>query len=823
MYTPTLASALAEFSVYGLFFLAAFDAQRRGLNWLATLIWGAAFGCGIEIGILLWNSNAATQVTYKYGNDLFWLNVGPHGASVPVWVGVGWGILVYISTWTADRLKLAPGWTALVAGVLAVSIDFSLEPVANDHGFWTWIIDPKTTISMLGVPFDNFVAWVGVVAIFGFTVRGAFRWIEHRFGKAARQKWYTNVVVPPVGAALAVGFYFLVDGPVNQFYRWVGKGGEPLLFTILFIGGMLTLWLAAFRSNRSEPVNVPILVTVFGYHAVSLVLYLLCSHKAELSPLLVMIPCNSMVGFFAFAWPSLDTLLGVSSRSDLQPGIAPMPDMPVITRKVLVSYGGVKVSTRFCAPATRCELRATLAYARRANWAVTFRAGESAFDTQSLNTDLVVSLTRFNHITVDAEKRTVTVGAGANWRSILTEVKKHGFVPYVMVTTGQATAGGTLSAHALSRFSPTCGREGQHVLKFSILTPDGRELECTRDNDNHDLFKATIGGLGYVGTVLDVTYKLLHLRAVPPDEIAVETVFTKIRGFEHIVAAMVENVERICGTRRVAVAIEDSQRDPLQNARGISVAMNSIGNAEGLLAVSSYVRSTTAALRRSVFHDPDSWGHRALQMAALVPPLRKLGYFLIYGLVFTLNKPKRYVDDLFGYTFFEDGNRQLRRCLRKYGIPAGIRQQTYVVPASAEDLQQSRNTLRAFMQRSWEIMNERGLEPTLTDILYLPDDAGENFCLSSSNHLPGFAVTFTFERVLSTDFSAEEDTLAAIADECHRFGGRVHLVKTVSARAELIENMYADGLNRLDQVRRRHNSERELVNDFARRVLPRLT
>ena len=297
--------------------------------------------------------------------------------------------------------------------------------------------------------------------------------------------------------------------------------------------------------------------------------------------------------------------------------------IPEIRRKTLVTYGGAKARPMVTAPTGEDELRQALEYANQKGWSVTFRTGGRAFDTQSLNTDLVILLTNFAGVTVDQEAETVTAGAGAPWGEVLAKSVKIGMVPHVMVTTRTASVGGTLASNSLSRFSPTLGREGRHVKRFSTMTPDLKVLECSRDK-NPKLFRAAIAGLGYVGAVIEVTHELLPLRL---SNIAVATTFEKVEGLTQIAARLLVNVEQRAQKHkhRSAHSAAAVRTDPVGEATAVSAVVYMTGGETGLLATSRYVDTPPDKLRRSVFHNPSSVGAWALQIAALFPVLRTIG------------------------------------------------------------------------------------------------------------------------------------------------------------------------------------------------------
>ena len=152
----------------------------------------------------------------------------------------------------------------------------------------------------------------------------------------------------------------------------------------------------------------------------------------------------------------------------------------------------------------------------------------------------------------------------------------------------------------------------------------------------------------------------------------------------------------------------------------------------------------------------------------------------------------------------------------------GIRQQTYIIPFDPGDPKGSENVLAGFLRNTKSLLDGRKLSLTLLDILYLPDEADDAFPLSSSRDLPGFAVTLTFEKLLSTRFKKEESALRDIAELCAKLGGRIHLTKNVCADPEIIAKMYETGIAEMRCARAASHAEQRLSNDFMVRVLPGL-
>jgi uncharacterized membrane protein len=92
------------------------------------------------------------EPSYAYGQGFLVLL-----ADVPLWVPIGWGAIIYVTMRTTDRL-LSQWWLRpAMDGLLVLSIDFGLDPVAANNGWWVWEpLDPG--LGFFGIPGGNFMA-----------------------------------------------------------------------------------------------------------------------------------------------------------------------------------------------------------------------------------------------------------------------------------------------------------------------------------------------------------------------------------------------------------------------------------------------------------------------------------------------------------------------------------------------------------------------------------------------------------------------------------------------------------------------------------------
>ena len=327
-----------------------------------------------------------------------------------------------------------------------------------------------------------------------------------------------------------------------------------------------------------------------------------------------------------------------------------------------------------------------------------------------------------------------------------------------------------------------------------------------------------------MGAVLEVTHRLLRIPTQPGDVIAVATTFEKVEGLEQIAARLLSSVrdEAHKGRWRSAKdAAARAREAPLEEACAISVVVSLRWGEAGLLATSRYVSVPPGKLHRSVYHSPNSVGSWVLQIAALFPVLRSnrlLVHFPV-GIPQAGELRRRALRDTpSSRTPTSASGTSCVASVSRWGSAS----RPISSPSNPAAPDESEGNLARFLREAKTLLDAKKLSPTLLDILYLPDEADDAFALSSSSDLPGYAVTFTFEKLLSSRFDREEAALSEIADLCAEYGGRVHLVKNVCARPEVIEKMYRAGIDEMEAARRDTGAVHQLDNGFLRRVLRRL-
>jgi decaprenylphospho-beta-D-ribofuranose 2-oxidase len=437
----------------------------------------------------------------------------------------------------------------------------------------------------------------------------------------------------------------------------------------------------------------------------------------------------------------------------------------------------------------------------------------------------------------------VTLGAAAKWGDVIPRLAKDGLVPYSVVTTAHATVGGTVSADCLSRSSPLTGREAKHVRSFKMLTVDGRTIDCRKNDPDRTkalLFRAVIGGFGYLGVLTEVT---LDLRPPPPGwkpghELRVATRCDKlIIGGSHgepwsgLLASLRERcaaadltaddpsiLQRIFPAPAPAAASGVADWDAVSSA-----AWFAFGRIEALLFRSRYVFDRE--LRPLPIYQPSSKLMDYLAMATVIPALAEIGE----GALYALHAAGVYVDDLSDFTFFMEHQIGPAKIMAAAaGWQLDTVQQTFVLPAlpSRPGDPDGTGPTRRFLEQLRPVLFADSvlpallepMRPTLIDVLYLPAD---DFVLSATRDLAGYAVTLSFAERNRAGWDTLQERLRALSLVCQQLGGRVHLIKDVVADQPVLAAMYGSAFAEFLALKRHYDPRGLLENGFFDRVFGR--
>jgi decaprenylphospho-beta-D-ribofuranose 2-oxidase len=213
-------------------------------------------------------------------------------------------------------------------------------------------------------------------------------------------------------------------------------------------------------------------------------------------------------------------------------------------------------------------------------------------------------------------------------------------------------------------------------------------------------------------------------------------------------------------------------------------------------------------------HEPYTALRLVTEFLLRVPALVGTAWDLFYRLL----KPNtRYVDDLDGFTFMMDGTVRAKEIATSLGFKWKSIQQTFIIPAQSDvhEWETADQRLLDFLNACDARFQAANVEATMMDVLFIPRD--DNFLMSASNGMAGFAVSFAFETNSDARLKTIVQCFEELSDTCLQAGGRVYLVKNVRAPPPILLQMYEPRLKEFKALKAEVDPDRTLYNAFLQR------
>lgn len=319
---PVLARFLVfEFGIYALALFCFVHAWRQGPQRAFAIITAAIFTFAAESLVI--------RVTgeYYYNSFLVTLCLGgtapgfgvvvscsDHSTCVPLAVPLMESLIIYAAMLTSDRLLLPMPVRSLFDGLLALSIDFGLDPIVSRSvfcgtqlppanvpdvglGFWVWQLNSDVEY-LIGIDLNNYAGWFLGIAMFSFTQRLLRRWVQ----PGSRGVWGDLGM-----AIISLPLSMLLFAPVVFAYRFAVESRlvpEWVLFSVLIA---VSLFLSGYYGRSAKHDNefdvVPLAVPLFLYLYVLFALFLngMYIERPELVGIWAVAFTVCMLGF---TWPS---------------------------------------------------------------------------------------------------------------------------------------------------------------------------------------------------------------------------------------------------------------------------------------------------------------------------------------------------------------------------------------------------------------------------------------------------------------------------------------------------------------------------------------
>jgi FAD/FMN-containing dehydrogenase len=133
--------------------------------------------------------------------------------------------------------------------------------------------------------------------------------------------------------------------------------------------------------------------------------------------------------------------------------------------------------------------------------------GDSCLNDGGVSVD-VSHLTRF--ISFDEEQGLLKCEAGVSLADILEVMVPRGWFVPVSPGTKFVSVGGAIANDVHGKNHHSAGTFGRHVTQFELLRSTGERLICSPEQ-NSELFRATIGGLGLTGVIIWAEFRMKRI------------------------------------------------------------------------------------------------------------------------------------------------------------------------------------------------------------------------------------------------------------------------------------------------------------------------
>ena len=154
------------------------------------------------------------------------------------------------------------------------------------------------------------------------------------------------------------------------------------------------------------------------------------------------------------------------------------------------------------------------------------RGNGRSYGDSSIGNRVINLRPRNKIIEIDQDAGLVNVQSGVLLSDVLEAVVPLGWFLPVAPGTRRITVGGAIASDVHGKNHHISGCFSEFVREFTLMLPDGATLTCGKEN-NVELFRATCGGMGLTGIILDAC---LELQAIGSTRVVESTVVTENLG-----------------------------------------------------------------------------------------------------------------------------------------------------------------------------------------------------------------------------------------------------------------------------------------------------
>jgi hypothetical protein len=248
---PSSCFPLTEICVYLLFIICLWHSLSHNSKHLGFMLGGIVFGLLLEFVDVYFLKG------YTYGR--FMVMIGKQPDDIPLWIGVGWGIIMYSSRIFTDQMGLPIFAAAAFDAFLALNIDLTMDVTACRLHMWDWgwsaTHDNPLTSQWFGIPWNNYFGWLVVI----FTYSAFSRLFS---------KWKIRIFIPLASIVLSEIILFSLFNNIKPWaHDHLGINSLHWLIALLIL--LIGLILFAWKKRKSKPlttISFPVWLVPLWFH-----------------------------------------------------------------------------------------------------------------------------------------------------------------------------------------------------------------------------------------------------------------------------------------------------------------------------------------------------------------------------------------------------------------------------------------------------------------------------------------------------------------------------------------------------------------------------
>jgi decaprenylphospho-beta-D-ribofuranose 2-oxidase len=418
---------------------------------------------------------------------------------------------------------------------------------------------------------------------------------------------------------------------------------------------------------------------------------------------------------------------------------------------------------------TQVSTKDQLIEAVNANETVIPYGNGRSYGDNALNDHMIHYNNPINPIKFNQESGIGHINAATQIGDLIDYILPFGWFPPVVPGTKFVTIGGAIAADIHGKNHHVDGCFSQHIISIDLMLQNGDIVQCSH-HENSDLFKATCGGMGLTGVILNATIKMIQVQSR-----FIEQISYKIQNIDELFS----HFHRY-DSKRYSVAWLDCTSKGNKLGRGVLITGEFLKNGE----LSGY--NTDNHSRLNIPYFLPSWliNHLTLKIFNTL-------YYHLSG----FNERKKVVVDLNRFFFPLD---QILNWNRLYG-KSGFLQYQFVLP-----LKKSKEGMGKILN----IISKSGQGSPLA-VLKLFGPKNKNYL---SFPMEGFTLALDFKN---------QPALFPLLDELDKivseYEGRVYIAKDARIKEKDFESGYSQ-IKEFRRLRHQENLEIKFQSHQSRRL-----